>query len=268
MPAILAVSILSGTMGIGVAFAAIPVLSLHGGDLVHAIQPVALCLNGVTAFFAAVSFGRAGYVNARRSVPLAATMTVFSPLGAFAAQWVNPDLLWVLYFVAVALVIYLLCAPRPAAATPVGARAVLAWSAPIAVFSSMLGVGPGFLVVPLLILAGSSPRAAAGTSAFAVVPASFAALVPHLASATPDIAFAIPVVGVSAVGAWVGGYFASRSIPEHVLRNLFVSLILALASYKACGMAWARLSPQPAATACEQPAMAGGGRANGCTGPG
>ncbi len=250
LPAMLAVSVLSGTMGIGVAFAAIPVLSLHGGDLVHAIQPVALCLNGVTALFSALSFGRAGYVDWRRAGPLAAAMTLFAPVGSIAAQAAAPGLLWTLYFAAVGVVVYLLCAGRPKTASTPGAGAVLALSVPIAIFSSMLGVGPGFLVVPLLIVSGLSPRAAAGTSSVAVVPASFAALLPHVSTASPDIAFALPVVAVAAVGAWFGGRLASRSIPEHMLRILFIGLIVALALYKAFDLVQAKPMPSGMAARC------------------
>lgn len=45
-------SIISGMLGLGVAFAAIPFLGLFLPDLVNQVQPLSLLLNGVTALFA------------------------------------------------------------------------------------------------------------------------------------------------------------------------------------------------------------------------
>jgi uncharacterized membrane protein YfcA len=42
-------AVISGMMGLGVAFAAVPFLSLFLPDLVHQLQPLTLILNGLTA---------------------------------------------------------------------------------------------------------------------------------------------------------------------------------------------------------------------------
>ena len=52
-------SFLSGMLGLGVAFIAIPVLGLFGFDLKDVIQPWALLLNGLTAISGAIAFWRA-----------------------------------------------------------------------------------------------------------------------------------------------------------------------------------------------------------------
>ena len=48
-PLLFGLSFLSGMLGLGVAFIAIPVLGLFGYDLKDVIQPWALLLNGLTA---------------------------------------------------------------------------------------------------------------------------------------------------------------------------------------------------------------------------
>ena len=48
-PLLFGLSFLSGMLGLGVAFIAIPVLGLFGFDLKDVIQPWALLLNGLTA---------------------------------------------------------------------------------------------------------------------------------------------------------------------------------------------------------------------------
>jgi uncharacterized protein len=56
-------SVVSGMLGLGVAFAAVPFLSFFLDDLVHEVQPLSLLLNGVTALVAAVAFARGGYID-------------------------------------------------------------------------------------------------------------------------------------------------------------------------------------------------------------
>ena len=229
---IFVVSIISGMLGIGVAFAAIPILGIHSQDLVHEVQPIALFLNGITALFAAVAFARAGYVEWPRSMALAAVCTVFAPLGSWGAQYADERTLWACYFGAVIVVIYLLMSRRsPGRATRPFGHVLLA-SAPIATLSGFLGVGPGFLLVPVMIHSGFSPRRAAAMNAVAVTPASFVSLIPHVERAVVDLGFAGPIVLSAACGALVGGYLASRHVPEKALRQLFIAIILALAAYK------------------------------------
>lgn len=54
---------------------------------------------------------------------------------------------------------------------------------PISILAGILGIGPGFLLMPTLILLGFAPIFAAGMNAFAVTLPSFSALIPHLPTA-------------------------------------------------------------------------------------
>lgn len=229
---IFGVSVISGMLGIGVAFAAIPILGIHSQDLVHEVQPIALFLNGITALFASIAFARAGYVEWRRSIELAAVCTVFAPVGSWGAQYADERTLWACYFGAVVAVIYLLISRRSPGRAARPFAQVLVASAPIAALSGFLGVGPGFLLVPVMIFSGFTPRRAAAMNAVAVTPASFVSLIPHVERAVVDLAFAVPIVLSAACGALAGGYLASRRVPEQALRQLFVVVILVLAGYK------------------------------------
>lgn len=236
--AIFAASVVSGLLGIGVAFAALPILSFSGGDLVDELQPVALALNAVTAFFSAVAFQRAGYVRWRRAAWVALVATAASPLGAMAARALDPATLWTAYLVAVGIVIALGLYGTPAAAAKAGLAPVLGAAVPIAFFSGMLGIGPGFLLVPVMMFAGWTARESAATNAVAVVPSSLAALVPHLRTAHVDVVQYAPTVAVAAVAALIGGHLASRRVPERGLRITFNAVLLALAAWKAWDL-WA-----------------------------
>jgi hypothetical protein len=231
--AICLASVISGMLGIGVAFAAVPILGIGDMDLINGIQPIALFLNGVTALFSAISFSRAGYIDWRRAGALAAVCSIFSPLGALAAQAVGETILWGAYFAAVLVVVCLLWRNRPAAGETLPFKQILWWSAPISAISGLLGVGPGFLIVPLMLFAGFGPRSAAAINAVAVTPASFISLLPHIEHASVDIAVAVPIVVCAAGGAFLGGYLSSARMPEFALRRLFIAVIVALSTYKA-----------------------------------
>lgn len=230
--AIFSASVVSGMLGVGVAFAAIPILGIGQMDLVNQIQPIALFLNGVSALFSAVSFARAGYVDWPRAISLAVVASIFSPLGALAAEHTGEIVLWSIYFAAALVVVYLLWRGRTAARQILSFNQVLYLSAPISAISGLLGVGPGFLIVPLMIFAGFSPRWSAAINAVAVTPASFVSLIPHLEHASVDVAVALPIVVSAAGGAFLGGYLSSTRVSELALRRLFIVVIVALSIYK------------------------------------
>ena len=235
-------SVLSGMLGIGVAFAAIPILSFNGGDLVHELQPAALFLNGITALFAAIAFSRAGYVDWGRSLRISAVATLISPLGAYFAQLLDARFLWTCYLGAAVAVLFLISVEQPEGRIKNWFGYALAATVPISAFSAMLGVGPGFLLVPVLIRMGMRARNAAAMNAVAVVPSSFSALIPHIGTASPDVLSYWPIVVVAAAGALIGGSLASYKVADRSLRYLFVTVMFCLALYKGITL----FSPQEA----------------------
>src|SRR5512143_3903230 len=165
---LLILSIVSGMLGLGVAFAAVPFLGLFLPDLVHQVQPLSLLLNGLTALASTLGFARSGHVDWRRAALLAVVTTVSAPAGAALAQRVPQVWIWSVYFIAAAYMAYRMF--RPVAARPGQERFGLAMglAVPISILSGFLGVGPGFLLMPTLVLVGFEAKKAAGINAFAV----------------------------------------------------------------------------------------------------
>lgn len=222
----------SGMLGLGVAFAAIPFLGLFMQDLVHQVQPLSLLLNGLTGLASTLGFARSGYVEWRRAGILAVVTTLFAPLGALAAQRVPQFQIWLVYFGSVLYLAWRLF--RPVAARP-GAEnfgAALLLAAPISVLSGLLGVGPGFLLLPTLILVGFEPKRAAGMNALAITPPSFSALIPHLGAAQLRASLAVPLVLAGVAGSFLGARITSVYVPGGRLRQLFGLLIVVMTVYK------------------------------------
>jgi len=225
-------SILSGMLGIGVAFAAVPFLSLYLPDLVNQVQPLSLLLNGITAMFSLAGFAQGGYVDWRRGGVLAVATTLSAPIGSYLAHLVSPALIWSVYFVAVLYLCWRLMRPHVDQPGKENFRLGVLLSIPISIATGFLGVGPGFLLMPVLMMVGFSSRAAAGMNALAVTPSSFSAMLPHWKHMQLDFWMAFPLVCSGAIGSFVGARLATKSIPETYLRKILLAVILAATLYR------------------------------------
>lgn len=228
-------SVASGMLGLGVAFAAVPFLSFFLVDLVHEVQPLSLLLNGVTALFSLLGFAKSGLVAWRPAILLAVVTTVTAPLGAWFAQLVEVRVLWILYFAAVAFLAWRMFLPDKPGAGPAAEpnlKLALLLAAPISVFAAMLGVGPGFLLLPTLMLVGYDPKHAVAINALAVTPPSFSALIPHLTTARVDPSLGLLLVVVGAIGAFAGARITSLYVPGQRLKQGFGVLIVVMTAYK------------------------------------
>lgn len=228
-------AIVSGMLGLGVAFAAVPFLSLFLPDLVNQVQPLTLLLNGLTALFATFGFARSGHVLWSDAIILAIVTTLSAPVGAYLAHFVNTSWILYVYFAVVLYLAYSLFRPVKGEARQ-GERGnltlALLFAIPISILAGFLGIGPGFLLMPTLILLGYAPKKAAGINAFAVTPPSFSALIPHLSTAIWDPTLTVTLLAVGAVGAFVGARLTSLYVPGERLKQLFGLLIVVMTAYK------------------------------------
>ena len=226
-------SIVSGMLGLGVAFAAVPFLGLFFADLVHQVQPLSLILNGVTALFAVIGFSKSGYVIWKKAIPLAIITTIVAPIGSWLAQSLNQQYIWYLYFAAVIYLVYRIFAPvKEKKEGEENYSLVLFLAIPISALSGLLGVGPGFLLMPTLIILGFKAKNAAGINALAVTPPSFSALIPHLKTAQIDISLALWLIIAGAIGSYLGARLTSVYFPDKRIKQLFGILLVVITLYK------------------------------------
>lgn len=239
VPLLFGLSFLSGMLGLGVAFIAIPVLGLFGYDLINVIQPWALLLNGLTAISGAVAFWRAGMVDKRGAVILAGITTIGAPVGVWLLRFASTDVVWWLYVGVLVFLAVRMLLPRRTSTENVAeitdanrARAAAA-AAPISVFAGFLGVGPGFLLMPTLTLVGYSARLAAATNSVAVTLPSFSAFASHLGTATFDWPTVIVTSVAGMAGAWLGARFTAGTVRSVTLSRIFAIALIALAAQRA-----------------------------------
>jgi uncharacterized protein len=225
-------SVVSGMLGLGVAFSAVPFLGLFLPDLVHQVMPLSLLLNGITALFSVFGFARSGLVEWKKAFILSLVTTVVAPIGAFLVQFVPQLYVWLIYLASVIYLSYRLFRPvveRPGAEN---FRLALILAVPISVLAGFLGIGPGFLLMPTLILVGFNAKKAAGINAFAVCPPSFSSLIPHIGTAQWDTGLALPLLVAGAIGSFIGARLTSLYVPSGRLKQIFGVLIVVMTTYK------------------------------------
>jgi uncharacterized protein len=101
--------------------------------------------------------------------------------------------------------------------------------------SGLLGVGGGFLIVPLLVVWGRmNPRRAAGTSLAAILPIGLAGAWHYYfrtGSPQADLRVALLLVSGSVVGAYVGSRAVDR-VPTHALQALLAVVLAGVGAYE------------------------------------
>ena len=123
--------------------------------------------------------------------------------------------------------------------------ALLVAGAVAGVFGSLLGLGGGILIVPLLTLGVGLPiREAVGVSLVCVIVTSGAAAGVYLERHTANLRLGMLLELFTATGALVGGLVAF-ALSDRVLAGLFAALLL----YTAWTMLRALLRPAPAPVA-------------------
>jgi len=136
------------------------------------------------------------------------------------------------YFLAVIYLTYRMFKPAQQAVEHPKYGWALVLAIPISALSGFLGVGPGFLLLPTLILLGFEAKHAAGMNALAITPPSFSALIPHLRTAHFNVNLTLSLLLVGAAGSYLGARLTSRYLPGARIKQIFGILLVATTIYK------------------------------------
>jgi uncharacterized membrane protein YfcA len=226
-------------LGAGGGIVAVPVLLLLFSLPLRDATSAALAIVFAAALTATVGHARAKRIDWKTALVLGPVTMVGAVLGAKLNPWLPERLsagLFSLVLVAATVSLF-----RDQPTDSVAAPRALLWvvGLMVGVLTGVLGVGGGFLLVPLLVgLAGLSLHRAVGTSAALIAASSLAGGTTALLG-RPDLVQLVWPMGVGAVlGAVMGVPFSGR-LPERVLRFGFAALSLTIA----VGMAIKALMP-------------------------
>lgn len=174
-------------LGLGGALLYIPMFNWFGYDFKSVAIPTGLFLNGLTALSASIYYLRAKMVDVKGAVPMIVTSFIGAPLGAVCTRWVPTHVLIVLFAIGMVVAgsrMWLTSGQaEPKELAPFRRRAMTTGIAGLFIgfLAGLLGIGGGFLFVPILMALGYPTKQAAATSAFIVIFSSFSGFAGHAA---------------------------------------------------------------------------------------
>lgn len=232
---ILVLAVLFSMLGLGGAMLYVPVFHWFGYDFKSVAIPTGLLLNGITVVSAAVVYLRAKMVDVKGSVPLVISSFIGAPLGAWLTRLVSTETLILLFALGMIFaggrMLISSTQPEKEELMPFGKRAVLmsAGGFAIGMIAGLLGIGGGFLFVPMMIAMGYPTKKAAATSSFVVIFSSFSGFAGHIAEGH----FNWPLMAVTALAVIIGGQIGARLMKDKMkakwIKQMFAVVLLGVA---------------------------------------
>lgn len=235
-------AVIFSMLGLGGSMLYIPVLKWFGYSFKTVAIPTGLLLNGVTALSAAIYFLRAKMVDVKGAIPLIVTSFIGAPLGAVLTRYVPTRILLILFVIGMvfagARMLLISGQKEPETMMPVRKRMILTGAAGfgIGMIAGMLGLGGGFLVVPMLIALGYPTKKAAATSAFVVVFSSFSGFAGHVAEGHFEPGLMIGCLVAVVIGSRLGAQLMNEKMQPRLIKQMFGGVLLLVAVKMTLGL--------------------------------
>ncbi len=229
----LAVGISLGLLGAGGSVLTVPIFVYSGGMSPQAAISLSLLVVSITSLIGSVRYLLKGWVNLR----LAAIFIVFGSAAAAAGSQLSPLVtgkVLMFFFGGLMLVTGMIllvkegkdnsgqsvCQPRFIPAMLV--------SCVLGVLTGFLGVGGGFLIVPVLsLMMKCSMKASVGTSLLIISVNAMAGFAGHAVTEGVDWQSAAAYASATALGVLLGSWSAER-VPAGILKKGFALLIMSV----------------------------------------
>jgi uncharacterized membrane protein YfcA len=232
---ILILAFIFSMIGLGGAMLYVPVFHWFGFDSKTEAIPTGLLLNGITAASAAVVYLHSKMVDVKGSVPLIVSFFLGAPVGAYLTKMVPTRVLIFLFAVCMLFAggRMLLTANRPEKGRMMGARGRFilmgAGGFIIGLIAGLLGVGGGFLFVPMMLAMGYPTKRAAATSSFVVIFSSFSGFAGHLAEGHFNWPLMISTTVCVIIGSQIGAQVMKEKMKAKWIKQMFAVVLLGVA---------------------------------------
>lgn len=225
----LVTGLLLGLTGAGGSILTLPALIAMAGLSPHPAVGASLISVGLTAATALMRHLRAGHVVWRAAAGMAGGGAAAAAAGGYLGRLIPGPWLMTVFGLLMLLVAWRMGRSYEArkTASPAGVGRLLTMGAGVGLLSGILGIGGGFLIVPVLAGPGGLSMQAAVGTALAVITVNAAM---GLAGAMVGLgalpwAAVLPFVIASLVGGQFGAHLASRSSAGR-LAKIFAALVL------------------------------------------
>ncbi len=229
-------------LGLGGALLYIPVFHWFGYDFKSVAIPTGLFLNGLTALSAAAAYQRSKMIDYRGGLPMVVTSFIGAPIGAWASRVVPQETLILLFsigmVVAGAKMLLSSGKPEPTALMDPKKRAWITGVSGLFIgfLAGLLGIGGGFLFVPILIAMGYPTKQAAATSSFVVIFSSFSGFAGHLSEGHFDLPLLIGAGIAVVIASQLGAHLMKNKMKAKWLKQMFGVVLVGVAIKLALGI--------------------------------
>ncbi len=231
------VAILFSLLGLGGGIIYTPLFYLAGLPLLTAI-PVALLLNMLSTASASVTYLKQRLVDIKIAAPIILTSIPGALAGSYIARQMNTKAIVLLLSIVLFLAgLRILLFRNIGFSVKVGENEKVLLCAGsgflIGVISSIVGIGGGTFIVPLLIILGYETKNAAATSTFVIVFISLAGFTGHIIQGVEqlDVSLLLFAGAATIIGAQLGSRLIFKRISSGVIEKMF-ALVLILAGIK------------------------------------
>lgn len=243
-----------GALGGGGSILAVPALVYGAGQDAKAATTTSLLVVGLSALMGMMAHHRAGRVRISSGLVFGAVGVAGSVVGSRLNRSVDPNVLLLAFSGLMVVAAWRMLAPvrtpsadtladvgRPAALavqtrTRIDAETIVKVAVAgtaVGFLTGFFGVGGGFVIVPVLVLALRFPMPeAVGTSLLVIAVNSAVALTQRLPGSGVEWRTATPFIVASMLGVGVGKRLADR-LPAATLARWFVVLLVVVAAYTA-----------------------------------
>jgi uncharacterized membrane protein YfcA len=222
-------------LGLGGSMLYVPFFHWVGFDFKTVAIPTGLLLNGITAVSAAVVYLRSKMVDVKGSVPLIVSSFIGAPVGAYLTRMVPTRMLILLFAICMLFaggrMLFTANSPeRDGMAKPerrfflMGVGGFF-----IGMIAGLLGVGGGFLFVPMMLAMGYPTKRAAATSSFVVIFSSFSGFAGHLAEGHFNWPLMISATVCVIIGSQIGAKVMKEKMKAKWIKWMFALVLLGVA---------------------------------------
>ena len=237
----LLIGLVVGALGAGGGILSIPALVFLLGQPPHEASVGSLIIVGTTSLISLIPRSMDNQVRWKEGITFGALSTVATFFGSRLSLLVSADLLMLALGILLAVVGIILFRStfknkKPAddslkSKAKKSVLALIACASLTGLLTGFFGVGGGFVVVPMLILAlGFNIRDASGTSLLVMVISSATGLISRIGA---DFTMEWPIIIAFALASMVGGLVgapASRKVKENILTRIFALLLLGVST--------------------------------------
>ncbi len=234
---VLILSFIFSMLGLGGAMLYIPVFHWLGLNLKYEAIPTGLLLNGITALSAAIVYIRSGMVDIKGTIPLVIFSFIGAPIGAYFTKMLPVNLLIFLFAVAMIFAGFRMLFTNNKidgghVSLPKNRRLAIMSIGGfiIGMIAGLLGVGGGFLFVPLMLSIGYPIKRAAATSSFVVVFSSFSGFAGHIAEGHWNFQLMLFTGIAVIIGSQIGSRVMKDKMKPKWIKGMFAVILLAVAA--------------------------------------